>query len=247
MTGRICKPETRAKISASLMGHKGSQFMLGRRLSKESIIKRTLSRGNLPSPMKGKHHTNEARHKISLAISARPSCSAETRAKLSRISKNWHKKHPHPLLGKHHPLEVRQSIREASIKRWANPIFKKKVIEAIVKASFKRPTLPEKLLCELLDELCSSEYKYTGDGSVAIGGCVPDFLNVNGQKKVIELFGDYWHSKSVTGKSNYQEEFDKIKHYEEYGFGCLMIWEHELKDKTKVAAKILAFNKIKTH
>ena len=53
-----------------------------------------------------------------------------------------------------------------------------------------RPTKPEKKLVGIKNE-CKLPYKYCGDGSVIIGGLNPDFINTNGEKKLIEVFGDY--------------------------------------------------------
>jgi hypothetical protein len=36
---------------------------------------------------------------------------------------------------------------------------------------------------------------------VWIDGSNPDFINEN-DKKIIELFGDFWHSERIIGKSN---------------------------------------------
>ena len=53
----------------------------------------------------------------------------------------------------------------------------------------------EKLLDNILQQLFSKEYKFVGDGQVIIGWFNPDFININGQKKIIELYGDYWHNR----------------------------------------------------
>jgi len=64
------------------------------------------------------------------------------------------------------------------------------------------------------------EYKYVGSSrEVCIGGKFPDFINVNGKKEVIELFGFYWHSEEEVEK--------KIEHYKKYGFNCKVIWDYE--------------------
>lgn len=95
----------------------------------------------------------------------------------------------------------------------------------------------------MLDEVCPDEYRYTGDGSFAIGGMVPDFTNCDGQKKLIEMFGTYWHSQEVTGKPEEQEEQDRKDKYAEFGFKCLVVWEHELPNRNLVVQRLKAFNK----
>lgn len=61
-----------------------------------------------------------------------------------------------------------------------------------------------------------------GDYQICIGGRFPDFININGKKGVLELFGSFYHKPE-------QVEV-VIKHYREYGFSCIIIWEEELKD-----------------
>ena len=89
----------------------------------------------------------------------------------------------------------------------------------------KRPNKFENNLYNLINIVCPNEYKYVGDGSIIIGGLNPDFININGKKKLIEAFGDYWHQG--------QNPKDRISKYAEFGFDCLVIWEHELEQKSK--------------
>ena len=91
-----------------------------------------------------------------------------------------------------------------------------------------RPTKPEKRLKKLLNRLFPGEYKYVGNGSLLVGFKNPDFVNVNGRKKIIEMFGDYWHSKEKTGRTNKQEENQRIKHFAKYGYETLVVWENQL-------------------
>jgi phosphoribosylformimino-5-aminoimidazole carboxamide ribonucleotide (ProFAR) isomerase len=56
------------------------------------------------------------------------------------------------------------------------------------------------------------------------------------------MLGDHWHSEEFKGKTPEQEVNDKIKRYKAQGVDCLIIWEHELKDKEIVTEKIRAFN-----
>ncbi len=112
----------------------------------------------------------------------------------------------------------------------ANPEHVRKVIAS----NHWRPTKPEKYLGEILERLYPNEYKYTGDGNVILGSKIPDFTNVNGKKQVIELYGDYWHR-------NDNIHVD-INRYKEYGYSCLIIWEHELGNPELVGWKVRAFH-----
>ena len=103
----------------------------------------------------------------------------------------------------------------------------------------KQPNKPEIVLTELLNNFLSNEYKYVGDGKVIIGGFNPDFININGQKKIIEMFGDYWHNRTDT----ITRDKIRLKTYKEYGYKTLIIWEHELKNNLKkLILKLKEFN-----
>lgn len=109
------------------------------------------------------------------------------------------------------------------------------------------PTEPERQLEAILDKH-SPDFKYNGDGrlGVTIGNFTPDFINTNGSKDIIELFGDYYHSDRVIGNKWQRGELGRIMAYNSLGFRCLIIWEHELKDKLAVVAKVKQFMEAKS-
>ena len=90
----------------------------------------------------------------------------------------------------------------------------------------------------MINDICLNEYKFVGDGKIFIAGFVPDFININGQKKIIELYGDYWH-KDTQEKDKY-----RIDTFKKYGYDTLVIWEHELKDLEKTRNKIRSFTEV---
>ena len=97
---------------------------------------------------------------------------------------------------------------------------------------------PEKILNRLLKKILPKEYKYVGDGKVILGGFNPDFININGQKKIIELYGDYWHNLPEYKKRDKR----RLIAYKKYGYKTLIIWEHELKEPEKVISKTMEFD-----
>jgi hypothetical protein len=111
-----------------------------------------------------------------------------------------------------------------------NPEQRKKAIKSLI----KRPNKKEKLLYSILQSNFPNEWKYIGNGKILIGRFNPDFINCNGKKKIIELFGDYWHKND---NSN-----DRIEYYKKYGFSTLIIWEKELENIENVVNKIKVFN-----
>jgi hypothetical protein len=93
-------------------------------------------------------------------------------------------------------------------------------VKSILMGNQIKPNKKEAQLMILLNDLFPHDYKYTGDGKIIIGGKCPDFTNVNGQKKLVELFGDYWHKG--------EDPSDRINHFLRYGYYTLVIWEREL-------------------
>ena len=49
--------------------------------------------------------------------------------------------------------------------------------------------------------------------------------------KVVEVFGDYWHGESKTGKSNEEHEAEVVDYYARCGVSCLVIWEGEIRSE----------------
>ena len=99
-------------------------------------------------------------------------------------------------------------------------------------------------------------FLYTGDGSFwrwlpALNHHKnPDFIlpgpdpahPKKGVIKVIEAFGDFWHSRIITGKANFDHEQELISAYAGIGIACLIVWEGELKaDRQAVADRIRDF------
>ena len=131
-------------------------------------------------------------------------------------------------------------------KYWQDEKYREKTIKHMLKSSRIKPNKPEKVLNRLLSKLLPKEYKINVKGQVMIlGRKIPDFVNVNGQKKIIEMYGDYWHSDKFVKKRGCYEDTEKgrIKYFRKLGWKTLIIWEHELKDLNKVKERILKFNK----
>ncbi len=91
----------------------------------------------------------------------------------------------------------------------------------------------EQFLFDILNELFPGEYRYN-DGWFMLGRKFPDFVNVNGQKKVIELFGEKWHP--IFDIAKYQE------HYKQFGYSVLMVWGNQLREKDKLVKVLKRFH-----
>lgn len=133
--------------------------------------------------------------------------------------------------------KAREPARQRLKRLNKDPEFTKRRLKGLL----RRPTRPERELISIIKEY-KLPYKYVGDGSITIEGISPDFIDVNGAKNVIEVFGDYWHGERA--RTWKQTELGREMLYNSYGFRCLVIWEHELSDRTKVLAKIQQFREV---
>lgn len=95
------------------------------------------------------------------------------------------------------------------------------------------PTSLEKKMLALLERKYPGEWKYIGHGGVVIGGKIPDFVNCNGLKAVIEVAGRHWHEPEY--------EVRRACHFAKYGFKTLVVWEEELADEKAVLGKVRKF------
>lgn len=133
-------------------------------------------------------------------------------------------------IGKKRSLETRKKVSEAVKRSWKNSDY-------VSKQMFSRGCKPNKLemdFLSILNQLFPNEYKFVGDGRLIIGGRCPDFVNVNGQKKLIELYGDYWHRG--------QDPQERIALFEQYGYETLILWEKEMKYRDQIIQKLMCFH-----
>lgn len=94
----------------------------------------------------------------------------------------------------------------------------------------KTPTIPEQKIIDIVSKHFP-DFKYNGNGELAVvlAGMIPDFINTNGKKQVIEVFGDYYHGQLC--KNWKDSELGKTMAYNSIGFDCLILWEHDIKSK----------------
>lgn len=111
-----------------------------------------------------------------------------------------------------------------------------------LKALCRKPTLPERQLIEIIEEN-KLPYKYVGNGSFIIEGLNPDFINIDGKKNIIEVFGRVWHETLLRNKDWKRSELGRIMVYNSYGFKTLIIWDDEIDNKKVIANKIKLFDK----
>lgn len=193
---------------------------------------------NKLNPLKGKESGNYKHGKYCQEISKQAlkcrSCASKS------IWKKYRDKILKGMANKWDNKEFVEKFKQVRKKLWSNKDFKEIMLHKMLSGSvpFRKNKL-EILLEYFINQILPNEYKYTGDGKSFIAGFVPDFINVNGQKKIIELFGDYWHTKLEAIK---RDKF-RLKSYKKYGYNTLIIWEHELnRNPEKVISRIMEFD-----
>ena len=178
-------------------------------------------RRKMSESLKGRKLSDDHRKKMSESQKGRV-YSAETREKMSRSLKG------HSVSEK-----SRQKMSARARSRWSDPGFRSKTMKVLTQAQHISPNKPEKKLLWLLDKHFPGEWKFVGDGAVIFNGYNPDFINVNGKKLIIEMFGDYWHKE--------EDPANRARLFAPFGFRTLVIWEHELENLLVVHRKISGF------
>ncbi len=193
------------------------------------------------------HHlrTEESKRKKSKKMMGNKNALGYKHTKATKeYNSRWHKGKNHSKeskrkisgskMGTKHSEETIQKIRESSKRLWADPVFHKKQQSKMASGNgLQRPNKPETQLLELLETLQPGDWKYVGDGSLIIAGKNPDFVNVNGKKLLMELFGDFWHRNDSPKK--------RAAIFKPFGFRTLVVWERELKNLSLLSNKIERF------
>lgn len=119
-----------------------------------------------------------------------------------------------PWLGKHLSQETKDLLSELAKQRLLDPEYRRKIM------SSRRPTDIEQTVIDIIERY-GLPYCYTGDGSFLIGRFNPDFVNINGEKIAIDIFGDFWHTPDEIPK--------REAVFAEYGWKLTILWGHEFK------------------
>lgn len=223
-------------------GHssKGNSYRLGGKHTEEwKRITSERMKGNKHG-LGSKHpHTEETKQKIRIAGAGNknalghkfvPSEKWKQQNSEKMIGNKYALGHGHP-----HTKERREEASKRMKELWADPVWHKAASKRM-RAGHNRGTEPNKKetkLLGILEFLQPGDWKYVGDGSVIFGTKNPDFININGKKQIIELYGDYWHKG--------QDPQDRIDIFEPFGFSTLVIWERELKHIPKLIGRIQEF------
>ncbi len=189
---------------------------------KSQAIKGGISRRGIPSPFKNIPRSEKDKEAISQAVKKvmadfTPEKKVEMNRKrnLTQYGRRYFQLHP-------------EIARQNGINFWKDPEKASRLIG-------HKPNKAEVKLDELLQRYFPYQWKYVGNGKVWLGHRCPDFINVNGKKQLIELFGIHWHNALSSSERSY--------HFSQFGFNTLVIWEEELRNELPLVKKIKSFTR----
>lgn len=204
--GNHIPPDVRQKLSQANKGKHSSsntEFKIGQHVSpdtefKKGLVPQWVERG-LPHPNKNPRMRTKIGQSVRQAYENNP----DYRAKVSEAAKRQMAK-----------PEMREYLSQLAQERVKDPEYIRKIL------SSRRPTDIEQIIMDVIEKY-NLPYKYTGDGTFQVGGKYPDFVNVNGEKIAIDVFGDRWH--------NPEEIPERKAIFAEYGWELIIIWGYEIK------------------
>jgi len=92
----------------------------------------------------------------------------------------------------------------------------------------RKYTKPELIFIDICTKY-NLPFKYTGNGSLWIENINPDFVECNGKKLAVEIFGDYWHSPLLNPTLKQCRTLPYRKNVlKQYGWELIVFWESDL-------------------
>ena len=136
--------------------------------------------------------------------------------------------------------EERSKRSERALKAQTNPLYWEKQHKS--KSKENSPNGFEREVIKLLP----SSFKFTGDKNPE---GVFEFINghsknadftFHNKTKVIECFGNFWHThpRNIGDLTPEEHEREIVKNYKDIGIDCLVIWENEIKIKDDLQLRI---------
>lgn len=180
-----------------------------------------------------KYPSDESRVKMAISnlgkTSGRPMLESTKKALLEanvgkHPSESTLKKLSEAATGRKHSKESIEQMSKSREEWWANASKQdlEKWFTSWSKGHRSKLNWDEVFLGIYLESRFPGEWAFNSNyqQGITIGRKVPDFVNVNGKKAVVEMFGHYrhpdWHEKVW------------IEHYAKYGYKCTVVWEEEV-------------------
>lgn len=191
----------------------------------------------------GKHRSDKTKRKIAETKKG-CSLSEETKKKISSALKRYIQKYPesrqylkiNPLRkGIHWSEEEKQKMSEIKKQYYRdNPEARKRLFKWL----YRRPTKPEEQFISLCKKY-ALPFKYVGNGKFWIENINPDFVNCNGEKIAVEIFGSYWHNPELNPNIKYERTFTGRKEIlRRYGWECIIFWDYEVNNEELILNRL---------
>lgn len=120
---------------------------------------------------------------------------------------------------------------------------RRKKIESRKQQKFPQHHTKPEMIFEIICKKYNLPFKYTGDGSFWIHNINPDFVECNGKKIAVEIFGEYWHSPLLhrgLGEDRTLKYRKRI--LKKYGWKLTVFWDADL---LREDAEAFVFKKLK--
>jgi len=136
--------------------------------------------------------------------------------------------------------EVKEKRRNFMLECWKDPEYREKQIRAIFKGMNRSPSKLENRLISFFARH-NLDFKYSGCGTLIIGGKVPDFYSFLFKNKLIEVgnIDCYRMFKPDITKQKYTQS--RKKHFAKYDFQTLVIWDDELLNEARLLIRVKKF------
>lgn len=224
--GRHHTEETKKKMSEHQKGERSRNY--GKHPSEKTRRKMSDARKGEKHWNYGKHPSKETLEKMRQSHKGQKP-SEETRKKQSEQRKGENNPNFGKKFSEEHRLKLSLSHKGKRLSKETRLRMSKAFKHKKVKTHH---TYPEHVFEQICKD-CDLPYKYTGDGSFWIGrnpSINPDFVDCNGGKTAIEIFGDYWHSPLLRHNISYPQTLKgREKLLKKYGWKLIVLWESDLR------------------
>ncbi len=151
-----------------------------------------------------------------------PWCTEEGRRSQSERTRAYNLEHwakgDHPASRE----EVKEKARQAVRRFWSDEEKKNRLISTRASPVKLKPNNLEEFAGKLIEEVVPGRFQYNKD-ELVVGSKIPDFFEIGG-RKLIEVFGDYWHNRDPLQET----EEDVVSYYKSKGYDCLVLWESDI-------------------
>lgn len=145
----------------------------------------------------------------------------------------------------------RRDFVEAGLLSWQRPDY----IEKIVKGCNVKPNKRERHIDAIIQRVCPNEFAYNGgfERAFHIEGKRPDWVHMNGSKKLIENFGCFFHACQECGYNGMmfgrrtaeqvrEADIKRLAIFTRNGFETLVIWGHDIDEEVIDKVRAFVFN-----